>query len=82
MNNTRAVCSELGYNRKSEVAHYFTSVTDKTKVWRNNIECTRKEINLNECRTTYRPISTCKRLAHVKCKGKCKHLSAQTTVFK
>ncbi|XP_028405291.1 scavenger receptor cysteine-rich type 1 protein M130-like [Dendronephthya gigantea] len=70
MNNSRAVCSELGYNRRSDVEHYFTSVTEKTKVWRNTFECTGKENNVKECRTTYRPTLACKRLAHVKCKGK------------
>jgi hypothetical protein len=75
MDNTRVTCWALGYSRKSEVDHYFTSVSNITKIWRNDIECTWKEERLRKCHVKYRPNSKCTRLPHVQCKGKSKFLS-------
>ena len=74
MDNTRVACWDLGYRRKSEVDHYFSSVSSNTKIWRNDIECTGKEKGLRECRVKYRPYFKCTRLVHVQCKTKCKFL--------
>ena len=74
MDNTRVACWDLGYDKKTKVAHYFTFANYNAKIWRNDIECAGKEASLRECPVKYRPYSTCTRLVHVKCNGKCKLL--------
>lgn len=72
INNTRVVCWDLGYSKKSKKDHYFTSGIKEMKVWRNDIQCNGAEDGLRKCSTTYRPNSKCTRIVHVQCKGKCK----------
>jgi hypothetical protein len=71
MINTRVACLDLS-DRKTKVDHYFTSVSNNIKIWRNDIECSGMETSLRRCSVKYRPYSKCTRLVHVQCNAKCK----------